>query len=431
MSGLWRHELRLFLRQRIALPALLLMALLSAASVWAGLAEVARQTDAIARIQPQQAEDLAAVAGHALRDADAGNVAYYAFHATWDPPAPLAFAALGQRDVAPYLLRVRALALESQIHESENYNAELALPGRFDWAFVLTFLAPLVLIVLLHDLVSGEREAGRLRVLDALARDRMMLWLRRIILRVGLLATALLLPFAVGAVIAGASANLPAVAGLTLLYLAFWTAVSLLVGRIGLGSVANAASLAAAWLVLTLVLPALALLAINGTIPARQGVELTLAQREAVHGGWDLPKDTTLAAFGRLYPEWRDTPPVEGGFDWKWYYAFQHLGDVRVADQTRAYRAALEARDDWTRRLALALPPLGTQVALHRLAETDLAAQLAYQDRIRAYHARLRAYFYPFLFEKRPFTAADFAAMPRWTDAGGKDPARLDDSADR
>ncbi|MCA3256235.1 MAG: DUF3526 domain-containing protein, partial [Alphaproteobacteria bacterium] len=193
-----------------------------------------------------------------------------------------------------------------------------------------------------------------------------------------------------------------------------WTAVSLLVGRIGLGSVANAASLAAVWLVLTLVLPALALVAINAANPARQGVELTLAQREAVHGGWDRPKDATLAAFGRAYPEWRDTPPVTGGFDWKWYFAFQHLGDLSVGAQTRAYREALEARDGWTRRLAILLPPLGTQVALHRRAETDLAAQLAYQDRIRAYHARLRAYFYPFLFEKRPFTAADFAAIPRW-----------------
>ena len=145
MTDLWQHELRLFLRQRIAIPALLLMLLLAAASVWAGLVEVDRQNAVIDRIQPQQEQDLAAVAAHALRDRDPGNAAYYTFHATWDRPSPLAFAALGQRDIAPYVLRVRALALEGQIHESESYNAELALPGRFDWAFVLTFLAPLVL----------------------------------------------------------------------------------------------------------------------------------------------------------------------------------------------------------------------------------------------------------------------------------------------
>jgi ABC-2 type transport system permease protein len=169
--GLWRHELRLFLRQRVALPALLLMALLASAAVAAGLSEIARQHDAIARIQPQQAEDVAAIAKWVSKEGDAGNAAYYTFHATWDAPSTLAFAAVGQRDIAPYILRVRALGLEGQLYESENYNAELALPGRFDWAFVLTYLAPLFLVVLLHDLKSGEREAGRMGLLSAMTQQ--------------------------------------------------------------------------------------------------------------------------------------------------------------------------------------------------------------------------------------------------------------------
>lgn len=416
MTGLWQHELRLFLRQRIALPALLLMLVLSAASVWAGLAEVGRQNAVIERIQPQQAQDLAAVAGHALRDEDPGNAAYYTFHATWDRPSPLAFAALGQRDIAPYVLRVRALALESQIHESENYNAELALPGRFDWAFVLTFLAPLILIVLLHDLFSGEREAGRLRVLSVMALERRGWWLRRAILRTGLLYGVMVVPLLVGGGVAKAGLPILAVAAIAALYLGFWTLLCLCLSRLKLGSIANAATLAATWLVLTLILPALALLAINGAFPVRQGVELTLAQREAVHGGWDKAKERTMQAFFRHYPQYRATKPVEGGFHWKWYYAFQHLGDLSVADQTRAYRAGLEARDTWTWRLAVILPPLATQVTIHRLAETDLAAQLAYQDRIRAYHRQLREFYYPYIFDERAFGSTEFNAAPRWSE---------------
>jgi ABC-2 type transport system permease protein len=416
VTALWRHELRIFLRQRIALPALLLMLVLSAASVWAGLAEVSRQNAVIERIQPQQAEDHAAVAGHALRDRDPGNAAYYTFYATWDRPSPLAFAALGQRDVAPYLLRVRALALESQIHESENYNAELALPGRFDWAFVLTFLAPLILIVLLHDLFSAEREAGRLRLLRVMAHDRRGWWLRRIALRAGLLLAALIVPVAIGGLIGGAGLAILGLVGIAALYIGFWVLLCLLVSRFKLGSIANAASLAATWLVLTLVLPALALLLINAAIPVRQGVELTLAQREAVHGGWDKTKQETLQAFLNHYPQYRDTRPVEGGFHWKWYYAFQHLGDLSMAEQAAAYRSGLEARDAWTRRLAIVLPPLATQVTIHRLAETDLAAQLAYQDRIRTYHRQLREFYYPYIFDERPFGLEEFKTAPRWSE---------------
>ncbi len=61
MIGLGQ-ELRLFLRQRLAGPTLALLAVLSAISIGAGMLEIRRQTEAIARIQPLQAAEEAAVA---------------------------------------------------------------------------------------------------------------------------------------------------------------------------------------------------------------------------------------------------------------------------------------------------------------------------------------------------------------------------------
>jgi ABC-2 type transport system permease protein len=415
MTSLWRHELRIFLRQRLALPALVLIALLASASIVAGLFEIDRQRDVIARVQPQQQSDVAAIAQWVSKDGDAGNAAYYTFHATWDAPSPLAFAAIGQRDVSPYILRVRALGLEGQLYEGETYNAELALPGRFDWAFVLTYLAPLFLIALLHDLKSGEREAGRAALLSAMAHSERALWRRRVFLRVSLVFAALALPFIAGAIVSQTPAILVLAAlGLASGYLLFWTLVVLLVARLGASSVTNAATLAATWLALTLVLPAVAHLAINAAIPVNQGVELTLAQREKVHGGWDRPKDETMRAFFRTHPEWKDTAPIEGGFHWKWYYAFQQLGDEAVAPQANAYRDGLETRDRWTGRVGVLLPAVGLQTLIHRLARTDLSAQLAYQDRIRAYHTALRRFYYPYIFNDVAFRERDFALAPPW-----------------
>jgi ABC-2 type transport system permease protein len=415
MSSLWTLEARLFLRQRLALPALLLMAILSIFSVWAGMTEMSRQRDIIARIQPQQAADVASIAKWVSKEGDAGNAAYYTFHATWDAPSALAFAAIGQRDVAPYILRVRALGLEAQLYESENYNAELALPGRFDWAFVLTYIAPLLVIILLHDLKSGEREAGRFNLLAAMARSERGLWRRRIVLRLGALWLMLVLPFAGGAMISGAHIGGIAIFFLvSAAYLVFWTLLCLWIGSRGWSSVTNAATLAASWLVLTLILPAMAHLAINMVVPVRQGVELTLAQREKIHGGWDRPKAETMQAFFKVHPEWKDTKPVEGGFHWKWYYAFQHLGDLAAGDQAKAYRAGLERRDSLTVRTGALLPAVGVQTLLHRVAKTDMRAGLAYQDRIRIYHERLRRFYYPYLFNETPFREADFAKTPKW-----------------
>lgn len=414
---LWMHEWRLLSRQKLAVASLALLALLAAAAVIGGTVEVRRQQAVIDRIQPQQRADEAAIAKWVSVEGDAGNAAYYTAHATWDEPAPMAFAALGQRDVAPYVLRVRALGLEGQLQESESYNAELALPGRFDWAFVLTYMMPLFLIALLHDVRSAEREAGRAPTLAVMARSPRWFWARRIILRASLVWLAITVPLVAGAIIVRtALADTVAFVAAGLAYTLVWTVLILLVARARRASVANAAILSAIWLVITLILPTLALLVINDRHPVRQGIELTLAQREEVHAGWDRPKAATMAAFVRLYPEWTSKTDFEGGFHWKWYYAFQHLGDHAVAKQTAAYREALLARDNETRALGWMLPAVAVQYGLHRRAQTDLRAQLEYQDRIRRFHEAVRRFYYPYIFEDRPFREADFARAPRWRD---------------
>ncbi len=199
------HEMRLLVRARLAAGALLLLALLAAAGVAAGIAEVRHQREVIERIGPQQQADVDAIAEWVDKIGDPGSAAYYTFHPTWDAPSPLAFAALGMRDVAPYILRVRALGLEAQLYDGENFNPELALPGRFDFAFVLVYLAPLFMIALFHDMKSSEREAGRLTMLRALP-GAGGLWRRRIALRFALAYAALALPFAVGAMLSGVAA---------------------------------------------------------------------------------------------------------------------------------------------------------------------------------------------------------------------------------
>ena len=417
---LWRHELRLLLRQRLSVVALALLAVLSVAAVATGRAEVARQRAAIQAIPAAQAEDIGAVADYVDRSKDAGSAAYYSFHPTWDAPAPLAFAALGMRDVAPYILRVRALGLEAQIYDGDTFNPEVALPGRFDFAFVLVFLAPLFVVALFHDLVSGEREAGRQRTLEALPRGGAALWRRRTGLRLVLLWAALALPFAVAAVAGGVSPGvILLVLGVIVAYLLFWIALAALVARLRWSSVANAATLAAAWLVLVLIVPTLGNVAIDRAIPVGQGAEIALAQREVVNHAWDIPREDTMRRFYAAHPELSGSAPLGTAFHYKWYLAFHQNGDEAVAERSRAYRAALERRDRAGRAFGWVLPSVGVQALLTRLADTDLAAQLAYQDRIRAYHARLRAFYYDHVFRDRPFGRADFGRAPRFDARAG------------
>lgn len=411
----WLHEWRLLARTLLAAFALLLLLALASLAVVAGAREVGRQQQTLERLAPLQQHDLATQLAKPLARGDAGSAAYYGQHPTWSPPSATAFLAGGLRDSAPLLLRVRALALQSQLHEGESFNPELALAGRFDWAFVLVYLAPLVLIALLYDLVSGERRAGRLATLLALPGAGARLWLRRAGLRAALVALCLLLPVGVGALALGTPpAALATAVAAALAYVGFWTGLALLVGARGRSPAAHATALMGCWVLLTLVLPTLAQTALLRALPAPQGVELALAQREQVHGAWDLPREETMARFFASHPEWRDTAPLPAGFHYKWYFAFQQLGDEAVAADVQAWRATLLARQRWTERLGWLLPGVGVQAALHRQAATDLPALLEQQDAVTAFHTQLRSFFYPHLFADKPFDAGALGALPHF-----------------
>lgn len=426
LSSVLIHELRLLSRSRLSVYALLLLALLASLAVWSGMREVARQQQTIARLAPLHEQNVAALAAGMARSADAGSAAYYTPHHTWDAPSAAAFMALGQRDVAPYVLRVNALGLQAQLYEGETFNPELALPGRFDFAFVLIYLAPLFIIALLHDLISGERESGRLRMLQAMPGQVARIWWRRLALRFALVLLCLVVPLAAGAALSSTGAALAGAAVLvSTLYVAFWFGLSLAIAALGWSSVSSATTLMTCWAMLTLLLPAVANLALTRAVPVSQGVDLMMAQRENVHGAWEVPREATMQKFFITHPEWKDTAALPIGFHWKWYFAFHQLGDESVAEQARDYRAGLLERQQWTARLGWALPGVAAQGMLHRLAATDLEAQLAYQDRIAAFHKTVRTFYYPYIFNDRPFGLSDFARQPRFAPpaAGALPPA--------
>ncbi|WP_137681709.1 ABC transporter permease [Aurantiacibacter suaedae] len=412
--SIWSAEARLLLRSGRNLVALILLLALSSAAVWAGIAEVEHQHATIKRVEAEQVRDLAAVAeANAGPEGDAGYNAYYAFMLTQGPPPPLAFAAIGQRDLQPYVLRVRALGLQAQLYDSEVYNPELALPGVFDWAFVLIYLLPLVVIALGHDLVTGERETGRLRLLLSLPGSG--LWRRRVGLRYGAVLAALGLPLVVGGIVMVAPVSGIAIMLLTAaLYCGFWFGLAMLIGASLRTSATAAATMIGCWIVLTLIVPTLANATIARTVPVAKGIDLTLAQREMVHHGWDIPKEETFERFFVNHPEWRGKEEFEGRFHWKWYYAMHQVGDEAVAADVAAYRASLARREELTKTLGFVLPGVGTMNVLHRLADTDIEGQLAYQDSVAAFHKSLREFYYPYLFEDRMFTQADFRRIPRY-----------------
>lgn len=409
MAALLREWRLLAGAARIGLAVL---ALLAGVAVALGVADVARTRADIARVVALEARETQAIIGFAK--GDAGEFGYYRHHPVARAPGDLAFIAPARGDAVPAVLRIRILALEGQINDNEAANPELLLAGRFDFAFVTLYLAPLLLIALLHDLWSGEREAGRLAALQSLPQARQRLWSPRVAVRLGGVAVALLLPLAIGGAVEGAALpRLLLVAALVLASLLFWTLLALLVARTPAASSTQAAVLAGLWFTVTLVVPAAGHLAINAAVPLPDAAAIARENREEVHAGWDRPRADTMARFIALYPAYRDQAAMGTGFHWKWYFAFQHLGDQAVAADSAAREAGIARREALAQQLGWLLPPIKVAQALQGLAGSDVAADLAFRARVRAAHRALREYHYPFLFHDRPMTPADVAAAPQ------------------
>ena len=394
-----------------ALFWLLLAFVLSVVAVSFSIAEVREQRETIATLIQEDAADRAnALEGHE----DWGTAAYYAFHLTYAPPTDFAFAAMGQRDSSPWKHRVRMLALEGQIHEADTRNPDFGLVGRFDFAFLAASVAPLLLILLLYDLRASERTMRRHDLLVATAGSSRAVWLPRALVRLAALTLLLLIPLWIGAAVEGTGVNLTLQASFIVLgSLLFWWLIVECVSRMDASPSTLLTSLVGLWLALAIVVPAASKAIIEAANPVPDGSDILLLQRETVNDAWDLPKEATMKPFVERHPAYADHAEIgEEGFAWKWYYAFQQVGDQVVEPLADQYRDARVARDRQAGFASLLSPTSLVERAFEKLAGTDAGAMIAYEDRVREYHGDLRAFYYPLMFLDEPFDAQRLNDLP-------------------
>lgn len=357
---------------------------------------------------------------------EAGEVLYYLAFPAPQPSLRLSALARGRTEVETASLRIRLLALEGQLYEHETVNPRLAAAGDLDLSFLLIALLPLFIIALTYDLISSEREGGTWNLVRLFARPRRLLGLK-LASRACLVGAVVAVPIIVAASLADLRFDGRAAwaVALNALHTVFWFALCLGVASRRRSSTANAMILVGTWVAITLLAPAALSLANAIIHPVPEALELTVRQRQGYHEAWDLPRGETMQAFSEDYPEWSDRTVPEDVFSWSWYYAMNHRGDQAARDASRAYRDVLREREEWARRWSLLVPPLAAQLALDRLAATDLGAQLAYQDAVRRHHERLRTHFYPLFFDAAPIDAVDWDQVPVF------EPATPEESATR
>jgi ABC-2 type transport system permease protein len=331
-----RSEARFAFRERSLWLWLFIVFSLSSVSVIFGVAEVERQQQTIQTLlEEDQKERLATID----KVKDWGSAAYYNFHLTYDPPSDFAYAALGMRDSQPWKHRIRMLALEGQIYESDVGNPSVALMGRFDFAFFTAFIVPLILIMMLYDIKLSEKTAGRLTLIEATLGNTRLFWFTRVSLRTAGIFVSLIVPLCIAGIWSGTAMNTLFLACVAVfLYLTLWMIVCLFVANWQKPSLVILMVLIGIWTFTAVLVPAGARLAINKVTPLPESADILLLQRESVNDAWDLPREETMHAFFKRHPEWAHYEKQGESFEWPWYYAFQQVGDQQAESLSLDYR---------------------------------------------------------------------------------------------
>ena len=423
---LLRLDLLRLTRSTGVAAAIVLLLAIGVYAAWRGGQNVGAAGSSVSTAETAYRDQLAYLLSTYPPETEAGEVLYYLAFPASQPALPLAALARGRTEVETSNLRIRLLALEGQLYEHETVNPRLAAAGDLDLAFLLIGLLPLFIIALTYDIVSGEREGGTWNLARLFARPRRLIALK-LASRVCLVGGVAAVPVGVAAGLAGFPFDGRAAWAVALiaLHIGFWFALCIGVASGRRSSTANAMILVGTWVGLTLLAPAALTLANAILHPVPEALELTVRQRQGYHEAWDLTKSETMRSFFEDYPEWSDRTVPEDVFTWAWYYAMNHRGDQQARDASGAYRDVLRERERWARRWSRLVPPLAAQLALDRLAATDLGAQLAYQDAVRRHHERLKTYFYPHFFAAAPVDAVDWEGVPVF------EPAATEESAAR
>ena len=93
------------------------------------------------------------------------------------------------------------------------------------------------------------------------------------------------------------------------------------------------------------------------------------------------------------------------------------MRDQTAEQISAAYTQGRLRRDAAAGMAAWLSPPALLERSLQSLAGTDVRAVIAYEQSVRDYHAALRAFYYPRLFQEQAFRVEDTAGLPEYAPA--------------
>ncbi|MDO6490454.1 MULTISPECIES: DUF3526 domain-containing protein [unclassified Cellulophaga] len=389
-----------FFRTKIFVVSLLLLIIVGVISILIGKQFLIKQEKNVIAAQEFQKLSLEKNIEH--HPNDLGLLLYYQRFTLIKQQPNISAISIGQSDVNPLLQTVTIRALEGQKYDNDFENPSLLMSGNLDLGFVIIYLFPLVLIALIFNLYSEEKEIGTWKLLASQTAKKTNFLLKKLIVRLALVFTVLLLLLFLASALLDIPMSSPfwAIVLQSIIYLTFWSAISLWVVSFQKSSSFNALTLISAWVLLTILIPAMVNNYVIHKYQVPEALHTIVEQRDGYHEKWDMEKHVTMDGFLKEYPQFSNYNVPEDEFSWIWYYGMQHMGDINARETSIEMKEKLILRDKVSKNIALFIPTMYTQLSFNKIASTDMVSHLHFLDKLSEYHSNLRLGFYSKIFDK-------------------------------
>jgi ABC-2 type transport system permease protein len=335
------------------------------------------------------------------------------------PPAPLSSLSVGQSDLYPYYFQVTTRSRQTFLNNDEVENPTNLLAGKFDSAFVVIYLYPLLILALSYNVLSSEKEAGTLQMTLAQPVSLRKLLMGKIVARASIIV-ALTVAFAVaGLLVSGETLENGGLFRLGLwtiviaAYGAFWFALAVAINGLGRSSATNALALTGMWLLIVMIIPSLVSVASTALYPVPSRVEMVQATRSASKSA-STRGSQLLAKYLEDHPE---LAPA-GGANMEDFalrsIAVQEEVEHEIQPVIARFDDQLLRRQKLLTRFRFLSPALIAQVALNDISGTGIERYRHFLSLVDRHHAAWVDHFNPKIFQRETLKGPDYERIPRF-----------------
>jgi len=295
-TGLLKAELALIRRDRLFVVGSLFALLLALYATFGGMhwqearrvAHAEGMTQATVSTQ-RETKQLRAIETNELliADAAAAGLPHVVRTEFALPPTAISGLAIGEAELRPTYASISATTRTHEMFRFQEVDNPVVLGwGRFDLAFVVIYLLPLLIAGFGCVTLSADRESRVLQIVLSQPVSVRRLAILRVILRGSLLVLATLLGLTGGLLLGqpdltASADHLAWFVTITLSYSFFWCAVALWITSLGRSSETNALIMSITWAVVVLIAPAINAFIAREISPMPSRLEYIVATREA------------------------------------------------------------------------------------------------------------------------------------------------------